>query len=95
MKLILATAIVSLAVALPAAAFAQDTEPAAQTRQMQMQMQMQMQQPANPQRASTQRTDDSGYGMESSGTSNASVAQVSRHDALMSHEGRNDLFAHH
>ncbi|MEX3844234.1 hypothetical protein [Paraburkholderia sp. BR10882] len=91
MKLILATAIVSLAVALPAAAFAQDTEPAAQTRQMQTQMQ----QPANPQRASTQRTDDSGYGMESSGTSNASVAQMSRHDALMSHEGRNDLFAHH
>ncbi|HKR39540.1 MAG TPA: hypothetical protein VJU59_07640 [Paraburkholderia sp.] len=89
MKLILATAIVSLAVALPAAAFAQDTEPAAQTRQMQMQ------QPANPQHASTQRTDDSGYGMESSGTSNASVAQMSRHDALMSHEGRNDLFAHH
>ncbi|MEM5400203.1 hypothetical protein [Paraburkholderia unamae] len=89
MKLILATAIVSLGVVLSPAAFAQDTEPAAQTRQMQMQ------QPAHPQHASTQRTDDSGYGMESLGTSNASVAQTSRHDALMSHEGRNDLFAHH
>ncbi|MEX3962191.1 hypothetical protein AB4Y42_08215 [Paraburkholderia sp. EG286B] len=89
MKPLLATAIVSLGVVLSPVVFAQNTEPAAQTRQMQMQ------QPANPQHASTQRTDDSGYGMESSGTSNASVAQTSRHDALVSHEGRNDLFAHH
>ncbi|MEX3981267.1 hypothetical protein AB4Y45_20065 [Paraburkholderia sp. EG287A] len=89
MKLLLATAIVSLGVVLSPVVFAQNTEPAAQTRQMQMQ------QPVNPQHASTQRTDDSGYGMESSGTSNASVAQTSRHDVLMSHEGRNDLFAHH
>lgn len=87
MKLLLATAIVSLGVVLSPVVFAQNTEPAAQTRQMQ--------QPANPQHASTQRTDDSGYGMESSGTSNASGAQTSHHGSLMSHEGRNDLFAHH
>jgi len=87
MKLLLATAIVSLGVALSPVAFAQNTEPAAQTRQMQ--------QPVNPQHAGTQRADNSGYGMESSGTSNASVAQTARHGVFMSHEGRNDLFAHH
>ncbi|MCP3723376.1 hypothetical protein M3I53_09545 [Paraburkholderia sp. CNPSo 3272] len=93
MKLLLATAIASLGVVLSPVVFAQDTEPAAQMRQMQQAQQMQ--QPANPQHVGTQRADDSGYGMESSGTSNASVAQTSRHDALMSHERRNDLFAHH
>ncbi|WP_157025068.1 hypothetical protein [Paraburkholderia heleia] len=87
MKLLLATAVVSLGVALSPAAFAQNAASPAQATQMP--------QPASSQPAGTQRADDSGYGMESSGTSNASVAQTSRHDALMSHEGRNSLFAHH
>ncbi|MEM5313569.1 hypothetical protein [Paraburkholderia sp. JHI869] len=87
MKLLLATAIVSLGVALSPAAFAQNAEPPVHATQAQ--------QPANPQSASTQRADDSGYGMESSGTSNASVAQTPRHGVFMSQEGRNDLFAHH
>ncbi|MCP3712777.1 hypothetical protein M3I54_38740 [Paraburkholderia sp. CNPSo 3274] len=87
MKLLLATAIVSLGAALSPAAFAHNAEAPAQATQMQ--------QPANPQHASTQRADNSGYGMESSGTSNGSLAQTSRHGAFMSHEGRNDLFAHH
>lgn len=87
MKFILATAIVSLGVVLSPAAFAQNAETPSQATQIQ--------QPANPQHTGTQRADDSGYGMESSGTSNVSSAQTSRHAALMSHEGRNDLFAHH
>lgn len=87
MKRMLATAIVSLGVVLAPAAFAHNAEPPSQATQMQ--------QPTNPQLASPQRPDDTGYGMGSSGTSNASVAQTSRHAALMSHEGRNDLFAHH
>ena len=87
MKRMLATAIVSLGVVLSPAAFAHNAEPPSQATQMQ--------QPTNPQLATPQRPDDTGYGMGSSGTSNASIAQTSRHAALMSHEGRNDLFAHH
>lgn len=87
MKFILATAIVSLGVLLTPAAFAQNAENPSQATQMQQQ--------SNSQHLNTQRPADTGYGMESSGTSNTSVAQTSRHAALMSHEGRNDLFAHH
>ncbi|QGZ59397.1 hypothetical protein [Paraburkholderia acidiphila] len=87
MKLVLATAIVSLGVVLSPVAFAQGGDYPIQRTQIQQQ--------TDPQHANTQRPDDSGYGMGNSGTSNASMAQTSRHAALMSHEDRSDLFAHH
>ncbi|WP_321962861.1 hypothetical protein [Paraburkholderia sp. J7] len=87
MKLAIASAILSLGVVLSPVAFAQGGDYPIQRTQIQQQ--------TAPQHANTQRTDDSGYGTESSGTSNASLAQTSRHAALMSHEDRNDLFTHH
>jgi hypothetical protein len=52
-------------------------------------------QPQQPQWTGTQRAADSGYGSESSGTSNASIAQKPGRGALLSNEGRNEIFAHH
>ncbi|MEM5327046.1 hypothetical protein VSR34_10635 [Paraburkholderia sp. JHI2823] len=86
MKVLFASAIFSLGLALSPAVFAQNTAPNDQAPQMQQQ--------ATSQQYGTQAGTDSGYGMESTGTSNASYGRTSQ-GAIMSHQGRNDLFAHH
>lgn len=90
MKVLLVSAVLSLGLALPPVAFAQSTgasNPAAATAQTP--------QPGASQHAAAQRANDSGYGTESGGTSNVSIMPASNHGVRASHEGRNDLFAHH
>jgi hypothetical protein len=87
MKLLFASAIVSLGLALSPAVFAQNAAPSDQAPQMQQQ--------AKSRDSGTQHATDSGYGMGSAGTSNASFAHASSHGEIVSHEGRNGLFAHH
>ncbi|SDC85535.1 hypothetical protein [Paraburkholderia lycopersici] len=87
MKRQFATAVLALGVVLSPAAFAQNAATPGQAAPMQQQ--------AEPQSSGTPRTDSSGYGTESGGTSNSSIARASGHGVLVSHGGRNDLFAHH
>ena len=91
MKVILISAMLSLGIALAPAAFAHNAEPYHETPPVPAYTPQQ--QP--PQSSGTQHAYDSGYGMESNGSSNASIAQKPGRGALVSNEGRNDLFAHH
>jgi len=86
MKVLFASSILSLGLAFSSAVFAQNAAPNDQAPQMQQQ--------ARSQQSGTQGATDPGYGMESTGTSNASYGHT-RQGSIMSHQGRNDLFSHH
>ncbi|HTR10490.1 MAG TPA: hypothetical protein VMJ11_28280 [Paraburkholderia sp.] len=96
MKVLFVSAILSLGFALPPAAFAQNAAAnSTNSTNSQAAPTSQMPQQGQTHWSGTQHADESGYGMESSGTSSASTAHMSRYGSLVSHEGRNDLFAHH
>jgi hypothetical protein len=94
MKALFVSAILSFGFALTPMAFAQNASTAEIVSQRAATT-AQTPQAAQPQWSGTPRANDTGYGMESSGTSNYSTAQATSHAALMAHEGRNDLFSHH
>jgi hypothetical protein len=91
MKNLLPIGILSLALAVPAAAFAQDTTapPVAQTGAAPYG------QHETRQQSTTHGADTSGYGTEPGATSESKWPHASRHYAPLSNWGRNGLFAHH
>jgi hypothetical protein len=91
MKVLLVSAMLSLGIALTPAAFAHNAEPYHEVPPTPAYTPQQQQ----PLGTGAQHVYDSGYGMEGSGSSNASIAQKPGRGALVSNEGRNPLFAHH
>ena len=91
MKIAFTTTILSLALALPVAAFAQNraapSEPQPSTTQT-------LQHEA-PQPSTARGADTSGYGMQPGGTSASWSPAGSAHSALSSKNGRGGIFAHH
>jgi hypothetical protein len=89
MKLLWVSAVLSLGIALAPAAFAHNAEPYHEVPPTPAYT------PQPPQWSGAQHAYDSGYGMESNGSADASIAQKTGHGALGLHERPNDLFAHH
>ena len=92
MKIALASTILSLALALPVAAFAQNHAAPSQAQPSTTQT---VQHEA-PQSATTRGADTSGYGMQSGGTSASwSPAGLGHSASSSSNHGRGGIFAHH
>ncbi|MFL9932075.1 hypothetical protein P0D88_23175 [Paraburkholderia sp. RL18-103-BIB-C] len=91
MQSLFSIGILSLALALPAAAFAQDNAapPLVQPGSSQTGPH------ETPGQSSGRSTDTSGYGTEAGATSDSQSSHASRHYAPASNWGRSGLFAHH